>query len=100
MSQLLHHNHTNMGHQRRMGIYVGFNSASIIKYLEPVTGDLFTARFADCHFDEAMFPTLGGESKKLVNDIIWNNSSLIHLDPPTKQRELEIQNIIHLQNIA
>ncbi|KAJ9568304.1 hypothetical protein OSB04_004270 [Centaurea solstitialis] len=33
-----------------------------------------------------MFPTLGGESKKA--------------DPPTKQRELEIQKIIHLQNIA
>lgn len=91
---------TKMGPQRRLGIYVGFNSASIIKYLEPMTGDLFTARFADCHFDEAMFPTLGGESKKLVNDIVWNNSSLTHLDPPTKQRELEIQKIIHLQNIA
>ena len=55
---------TKMGPQRRLGIYVGFNSASIIKYLEPVTGDLFTARFADCHFDEAMFPTLGGEKVK------------------------------------
>ena len=47
--------HTNMGHQRRLGIYVGFNSASIIKYLEPMTSDLFTSRFADCDFDEAMF---------------------------------------------
>ncbi|KAJ9560562.1 hypothetical protein OSB04_005722 [Centaurea solstitialis] len=89
-----------MGPQRRVGIYVGFNSASIIKYLEPMTGDLFTARFADCHFDEAMFPTLVGESKMLVNDIVWKNSSLTHLDHPTKQRELEIQKIIHLQNIA
>ncbi|KAL0389121.1 UNVERIFIED_CONTAM: hypothetical protein Scaly_0269200 [Sesamum calycinum] len=32
-----------MGPQRRLGIYVGFESPSIIKYLEPVTGDQFTA---------------------------------------------------------
>ncbi|KAL0390943.1 UNVERIFIED_CONTAM: hypothetical protein Scaly_0451400 [Sesamum calycinum] len=33
-----------MGPQRRLGIYVGFESPSIIKYLEPMTGDQFTAR--------------------------------------------------------
>ena len=41
---------TKMGPQRRMGIYVGYDSPSIIRYLEPLTGDLFTARFTDCHF--------------------------------------------------
>ena len=54
-----------MGPQRRLGIYVGFESPSIIKYLEPLTGDIFTARFADCHFDETKFPTLGGEKPQL-----------------------------------
>ena len=34
---------TKMGPQRRLGIYVGFESPSIIKYLEPLTGDPFTA---------------------------------------------------------
>ena len=53
---------TKMGPQRRLGIYVGYESPSIIKYLEPMTGDLFTARFADCHFDESTFLTLGGEN--------------------------------------
>ena len=51
---------TKMGPQRRLGIYVGFESPSIIKYLEPQTGDIFTARFADCHFEEIVFPALGG----------------------------------------
>jgi len=41
---------TKMGPQRRLRIYVGYVSTSIIRYLEPQTGDLFTARFADCHF--------------------------------------------------
>ena len=48
-----------MGPQRRLGIYIGFNSPSIIRFLEPTTGDLFTARFADCHFNETMFPSIG-----------------------------------------
>jgi hypothetical protein len=44
--------------QRRLGIYVGFNSPSIIRYLEPLTNDIFNARFEDCHFDENPFPSL------------------------------------------
>jgi len=91
---------TKMGPQRRLGIYVGFESPSIIKYLEPSTGNLFTARFADCHFDESIFPTLGGENKQLKKEISWSELSLSHLDPRTKQCELEVQKIIHLQRLA
>ena len=87
-----------MGPQRRLGIYVGYESPSIIKYLEPSTGDLFTVRFADCHFDEKLYPTLGGETKQIV--ISWNELSLSHYDPQTKQCEQEVQKIIHLQNLA
>ena len=39
---------TAMGPHRKLGIYVGYQSPSIIKYLEPLTGDLFTVRYADC----------------------------------------------------
>ena len=49
-----------MGPQRRLGIYVGYESPSIIKYVEPLTGDLFTTQFIDCHFDETTFPILQG----------------------------------------
>ena len=52
-----------MGLQRRLGIYVGYESPAILKYLEPPTGDLFTARFTDCQFDKAYFPTLKGGKK-------------------------------------
>ena len=82
---------TKMGPQRRLKIYVGYESPSIIKYLEPTTGDLFSARFADCHFDESNFPTLGGESKQLEKEIIWKELSLSHLNPRTKQCELEFK---------
>ena len=53
-----------LGPQCRFGIYVGFNSPSIIRYLEPVTGDVFTTRFADCHFDENVFSLLGEDKSK------------------------------------
>jgi len=56
-----------------LGIYVGYYSPSIIKYIEPSIGDLFIARFADCHFDESIFPTLGGEIKQLEKDIGCRN---------------------------
>ena len=51
---------TTMGAQRKLGVYVGFDSPSIIKYLDPLTADLHTARFADCIFNEDHFPALGG----------------------------------------
>ena len=45
------------------------------KYLEPMTGDLFNARFAYCHFNETIFPSLEEEkvdpNKKEV-DLTWN----------------------------
>ena len=91
-----------MGSQRRLGIYIGFLSASIIHYLEPLTGNLFTVRFVDCHFDESFLPPLG-EDKPNSNkwrEITWNTPSLLHLDHRTKQYELKVQRIIHLQNLA
>ena len=53
-----------LGPQRRLDIYVGFNSPSIIHYLELVTSDVFTVRFVDYHFDENVFPSLGEDKSK------------------------------------
>ena len=90
--------HTKMGPQRRLGIYVEYDSPSIIRYLETSIGDVFTACFANCHFNENLFPPLGGE--KLVSEerreITLNASVMSHFDPRTNQSELEVQRIIHL----
>jgi hypothetical protein len=48
-----------MGPHRRMGIYIGFQSLPILKYMEPLTDDLFTAQFAYCIFNEDHFTALG-----------------------------------------
>ena len=91
---------TKMGPQRRWGIYVGYDSSSTIRFLEPLTGDLFTARFADCHFDETVFPPLGGDKNVVVPDerreLPWNVPSMSHLDPRTAQCESEVRRILDL----
>jgi hypothetical protein len=53
--------YTTMSPHRKMDIYVGYHSPSIIKYLEPMTGDLFTAWYADCIFNKDHFLALGGK---------------------------------------
>jgi hypothetical protein len=50
-----------LGIQQSLGIYVGYESPSIVKYLEPSTGKMFRARFLDCVFDETSFPKVGKE---------------------------------------
>ena len=93
---------TKMGSQRRLGIYTGFDSPSIIRYLESLIGDVFKACFKDCYFNETIFPPLGGEKSlpEARHEITWNVSTFSHLDPHTNQCELEVQRIIHLQVIA
>ncbi|KAI3740406.1 hypothetical protein L2E82_30835 [Cichorium intybus] len=90
---------TKMGPQRRLGIYVGYETSSIIRYLEPLTGDVFTARLADCQFNETIFPSLGGEKKIQEKDVSWHEPSLSYLDPYTKQRETEVQKIMYFQEM-
>ena len=93
---------TKMGPQCRLEIYVGFDSPSIIRYLEPLTDDIFKVRFEDCYFNENIFPSLGKEKSlpEARQEITWNNSTLSHFDPCTKECELKVQRIIHLQSIA
>ena len=91
-------NRSKMGPQRQLGIYVDFDSPSLIHYLEPLTSDVFTAKYPDCHFDENIFPPLGGKDmiagKK--HEISWNVANIKHFDPRTAQCENEVQRITHL----
>ena len=93
-----------MGLQRTLGIYVGYESPAIFKYLEPLTGDLFTTCFANYQFDEAHFPILRGRktllSTKQCREISCKEDQLNSFDPQTSQSELEVQKIIQLEQIA
>lgn len=78
------------------------NSPSIIRYLRPLIRDVFTVRYANCHFGESIFPQLRGD-KSLHNKhskISWHAFNLNSFDPRTNQCDLEVQRIIHLHIIA
>jgi hypothetical protein len=87
---------------KKLGIYVGYCSLSIIKYLVLLTGDLFTARYADCIFIGDYFLTLGGDYKYHLEcqEINWDDKSIISSDTRTKETELQVQKIINLQIIC
>ena len=74
---------------RRLSIYVGYESPTITRYLEPLIGDLFTVKFADCHFNETVFPSLGGDRKKDFprerQELSWFVPILSYLVPRTSQ---------------
>ncbi|GJZ86555.1 disease resistance CC-NBS-LRR class family protein [Tanacetum coccineum] len=89
-----------IGPQRRLGINVGYETISIIRYLKPLTGDAFTARCAYCHFNEAIFPPLGGEKKNHEKGVSWSEPSLLYLDLCTKKSKTAVQRIMHMQEIA
>jgi hypothetical protein len=88
-----------MDPHKRMGIYVEFQSPSILKYLKLLTGDLFTTWFVDCIFNEDHFFTLRGDNN-FINDgreINWDDKSIISSNPRIKETELQIQKILELQ---
>jgi hypothetical protein len=91
-----------MGPHRKMGIYVGYLSPSIIKYLELLTGDLLTARYADYIFNEDHFPASKEEFKyhAKCQEINWDATDILKEDPRTKETELQVQRIVEFQNIA
>jgi hypothetical protein len=81
---------------------VVYHSPLIIKYLEPLTGDLFIAWYADCIFNDDHFPALGRDYKYhfKCQEINWDDKSILSSDPRTKETELHVQKIINLQNVA
>ena len=93
-----------------MGIYVRYNTPSIIRYVEPLTGDLFNARFADCHFDETRFlPLEGGEPSATVipnvdgferRSLTWDTPLSFYHDPHTAECDAKVRRILDLQKVA
>ena len=49
-----------------MSIFVDYEFSSYTRFLELLTGDLFTV-FTGCHFDETVFSSLGGDLHVIVD---------------------------------
>ena len=94
---------TSMGPQRKLGIYIDYESPSILKYLEHITGDQFIAQYVECIFDEDHFLEFGGDKNQILKgcrEISWNVKDLQYLDPRTSQTKLKVHKIINLQYFA
>ena len=88
---------TSMGPHRKLGIYMGYTSSSIFKYLEPLIGDLFTTWFANYNFNEDHFLRSREELyQQECQEIDWNVESIPFSDSRTTKTELQVQRIIDL----
>lgn len=91
-----------MGPQRHRGIYIGFDSPSIIRYLEPTTTDIFRARYHDCQFWEDIFPTLSTVSTPNplhTSELQWQTKNTFWHDPRTSLVNDEVKRILNLHQI-
>jgi len=88
---------TKMGPQRSKGVYVDYESPSIICFLEPLTSDFFVAWFVDCHFDEIIFLPLEKDNvPEEWRELMWIVPTMSHLDPRIPQCHKKVQWILDL----
>lgn len=91
-----------IGAHRQEGIYVGFDSPSIIRYLDPSTAALYKARFANCKFLEHKFPTLTLTSPPTASPLIFGAPETLTMnpDPPTSLANTEVTKLLNLKALA
>ena len=67
----------------------GINHRRLLNTSNPLTGDQFMARYADCIFNEDHFPALGGDYKyhSECQEINWDAQVISSLDPRTQETD-------------
>ena len=85
---------------REEGIYMGFDSPSILKYFVPSTRALLRARFQNYVFEENVFSHV--PCPKGIPDLNFYSPQTftMNLDPCTLIPETEVQKILQLQALA
>lgn len=93
---------TKIGPQHRLEIYVDYNLLSIIKNLEPLTNDVFTAQFVDCQFDEIVFLLLGNTKMpdEVRHILSLKTTTLSYFDPRTNRCKNKVQRIMQSEQIT
>ena len=85
---------------REEGVYMGFDSPSILRYFVPSTGALLKACFQNCIFEENVFPHV--PCPKGIPDLNFYSPQtfILNPNPRTSLSETEVQKILHLQALA
>jgi hypothetical protein len=93
---------TTISKHREGGVYLGFDSPSIIRYLILATGVMHKARFQNCTFDENSFPATSSENNKpsLSLDFWAPEIFTMNLDPRTSLADSEVKKLLDLKQLA
>jgi hypothetical protein len=77
---------------------VVYHSLSIIKYLQPLTEDLFTVQYTNYIFNDDHLPILREAYKYHLEcqEINWDDKSIISSDPHIQEIKLQVLKIINL----
>ena len=89
-----------IGAHRQEGVYVGFDSPSIIRYLDPLTCNLYKARFANCRFIETHFPPLSIPSNPTSLNFGAPETLTLNPNPPTPLTNTEVVKLFNLKSLA
>jgi hypothetical protein len=89
-----------IGAHRQEGVYIGFDSPSIIRYLDPLTRTLYKARFANCRFIETTFPPISTPIPHPNLTFGAPETLTMNPDPPTSLGNTEVHKLLNLRALA
>ena len=82
------------------GIYIGYDSSSIIRYLSIPASILLRARFQNSHFDENIFPSLPNTKNTQILDFSISQTFTQNPDPRTTLTDQEVRKLVTLKALA
>jgi hypothetical protein len=89
-----------IGAHRQEGIYVDFDSPSIIRYVNLLTGVLFCACFVNCRFEEDTFPSLKGgigfQQNSMGLTFKAQKTFILNSDLQTSLAKTKVTKMLHL----
>ena len=89
-----------IGTHRIEGIYVGFDSLSVIRYLSLPAGTLLRARFQNSHFDETIFSILPNTKDTGLLDFFAPQTFTQNPDPRIALTKQEVRKLVNLKALA
>ena len=89
-----------IGAHRQHGVYVGFDSFSIIRYLNSTTGNLYKAIFANCRFIETKFPPLPSTTHPTPLNFCAPETLTMNPNPSISLANTEVTKLLNLRNLA
>ena len=95
-------NRKTIGTHRVESIYLGFDSPSIIRYMDIGNGNILKARFVNCKFVENVFPKPITDSTRKSVPLTFKapETSTLNPDPRTALADTEMQKLLNLKDLV